>query len=212
MNKEILSLPKLQHELIIPEYPMRVQLSKSRRAKYYSNTSGPQRVTKIPKKYLNYSFNSSGFLIDKQGEKIIANSRSVGTPKFIPINGQVFYSQKGGEFMRAKVVNFLHEFFTEQIENQKLEPITQKPIIIVLNWHLPYNYQTPDNTNISYVYLKTFEDALVNYEILPDDEVSFVTGSFSYYTPVETLEERKLVFNFYHDNRDEIKQFKLFNE
>jgi hypothetical protein len=197
------------YEKEFPQYPTKIPLSLSRRAKYYSTLTGKQRVNKIPKwlEKKGYTIDPLGFCLDENQERIIANKRSVGTPKYSPINGQIFYSQKGGKFTRAKVVKYLHEYF---VENTKDVPVFKTyPMVLTLDWKIPYGYQTMDNTNMSFAYVKVFEDVLVATEKITDDEVRYISGGASIFTPVDTFEDRSLVFTFYEDNRKEIQQLKL---
>jgi hypothetical protein len=199
----------LLYRLVIPEYPMNVQISAARRAKYYSVIAGTGRVTKLPKwvnKHKSH-YDTLGYILDDNGEKIVANSRSAGTPKFASINGQVFYSQSGGPYLRAKIVKYLHEYLTEK--TQDVPVFNKYPIIITLNWVLPYSHKTMDNTNMSFAYMKVFEDVLTNTGKIIDDEVRYVSGGFPYYSPTRELKDRKLIFSMYHDDRLEMQQLQL---
>lgn len=200
-------------ELVIPEYIYEVQMSAKRNTKYFSIKSGRGRVKRetledMPKRYKNLSLDLDGFWLEK-GEKIIGNPRAAGTPKLTPINGQVFYSQTGGKFTRAKIVKELHLWYSEILKD--FEPFKESdyPIVIVLNWFCPYSHQTMDSTNMFFAYHKTFEDTLTNLEIITDDKVIYTTGGFPIYTPCDKFEDRKLVFSFWKDMRAEIQQLKL---
>jgi hypothetical protein len=192
-----------------PKYPTQVPLSLSRRAKYYSTLKGKQRIDKIPKwlEKKGYNVDPLGFCLDENNERIIANKRSIGTPKYSPINGQIFYSQKGGKFTRAKVVKFLHQYFSENIDD--IPVFKDYPTVIQLNWCFPYGNQTMDNTNMSFAYVKVFEDTLVEQGKIIDDEVRYISGGLSLFTPVQNYEDRNLIFTFYEDRRKEIQQLKL---
>ncbi len=199
-------------EITIPHYIHQVQVANKRITKYYHQKSGRGKVkkdiTEIPKKYGATGYDLMGFAIDKEGRRIIANPLSAGTAKYIPINGQIFYSQKGGQFTRAKIVQELHSFYKDNIN---LKPFLDKdyPLVIQMNWFFPYSHKTMDSTNMYFAYQKTFEDVLTNMGIIKDDEVRYVTGGFPIYTPIQNFEDRKLVFTFYTDMRAEIQQFKL---
>jgi Holliday junction resolvase RusA-like endonuclease len=197
----------------IPEYIYQVKLSENRRAKYFSNKTGRGRVKKdidkIPKKYKVQSLDLEGFYLDINGNRIVANPIAAGTAKYVPINGQLFYSNSGGEFTRGKVIKELHNYFKEILKDVKPFQHKHYPIVIQMSWYYPYGYKTPDNTNVSFAYTKAFEDTLTEMGIIEDDEVRFVTGSFPIYTPVPKFEDRKLVFTFYQDMRAEIQQFKM---
>lgn len=198
----------------IPQYMYQIQVSKSRNVKYFHQESGRGKVKKtledIPKKYKATSYDLLGFALNDKNEKIIANPLAAGTAKYVPINGQVFYSSSG-KFTRAKVVTELHQYFKEIFEQVDLQPFAKNeyPIIIHLEWFAPFTHKTMDVTNMASVYIKTFEDTLTNNGYIEDDEVRYVTGSFPIYTPVDTFEDRKMIFTFYQDMRKEIQQLKL---
>lgn len=202
-------------EIEIPEYIYQVQTSKARLVKYFHKNSGRGKkkveIADIPKKYKAWSYDLEGYAINDKNERIVANSKSAGTPKFVPINGQLFYSQSGGKFTRSKVVSALHEYFKTELEKLDFQPFEKDkyPIVIQMNWFAPYSHKTPDGTNMSFAYLKTFEDTLTNNKYIIDDEVRYVTSSFPIYSPCEKFEDRKLVFTFYQDMREQINQLKL---
>ena len=81
---------RLLLEITIPEYITKVALSKARRPVYYS-INGKR---KPPKKYLKdplYTIDRQGYLRYRPtGDKVVANKKVVGTPKYQKINGQDF--------------------------------------------------------------------------------------------------------------------------
>jgi len=200
-------------EITIPHYIHQVQVSNKRLTKYYHQNSGRGKVKKaineIPKKYGAIGYDLMGYAIDKDNRRIIANPLSAGTAKYVPINGQIFYSQKGGQFTRAKIVQELHSFYKDHLQDFKPFLDKEYPLVIQMNWFCPYSHKTMDSTNMYFAYQKTFEDVLTNMGIIKDDEVRYVTGGFPIYTPIQNFEDRKLVFTFYTDMRAEIQQFKL---
>lgn len=197
--------------ITIPEYIYQIKLSEKQRAKYYSKTPGVQRVTKITKwaEKLIKGVNKEGYYIGEDGGRIIANFKKAGTPKMLPINGQLFYSQNGGEFTRAKVVNELHAFYAPYVELIQKFKKENYPLVITYNWFCPYHDKTMDNFNWAIAYVKTFEDVLTNLEVIEDDAVRFMSGNMAIYTPVEKQEDRKIVIDIWQDNRLEIQQLKL---
>jgi hypothetical protein len=199
--------------LEIPEYIYQIKASEKQLNKYYSAKPGRQRVTKITKwaEKLIVGQDLNGFYLDKDGNRIVSNFKKAGTPKYIPVNGQVMYSQKGGEFTRALMVRELHQYWKDILEEANFQPFNKKyyPIVIQMNWFAPYSHQTPDNFNFAFAMFKTFEDTLTNNNYIVDDEVRYVSGGFPIYTPVDTFEDRKIIFTFYQDLRNEIQQLKL---
>lgn len=130
--------------------------------------------------------------------------------KFKKVSGQNIYSQ-GSPFMRKVIVQKMHEFLSD------IEPfeIESYPIEIEMEWHMVPNFQSVrmigDKLSVGstkdrykptfdcinqWLWVKTFEDVLVkDLNIIQDDNVSFINSSGKItYHPVETFEDRKLVF------------------
>lgn len=200
-------------EITIPEYIQRIKLSESQRIKYFHKNSGrgkvKKEIEKVPKKYKAVGYDLEDYIVNENNQRIIANPKAAGASKYAPINGQIFYSGKGGHFTRNKIVRELHLYYTEYLKDHLPFLDREYPIVIQMNWFCPYSYQTPDNFNMAFAYFKAFEDTLTELKLIHDDEVRYVTGSFPIYTPVDKLEDRKLVFTFYTDNRSEVEQLKL---
>jgi hypothetical protein len=170
-------------------------MSNKRRATYY------KQKDKLPQKYCkpSFIFDKKGRLTYRGGEPIIKNIRSVGTPKYKKINGQEFYAGVGSPIIRVKVVNAIKDFFRPFLKG--IKPITEFPVCIDCHY---YDVPGPANWDLDnkWIYTKVFQDLLVQEGILPDDNIKYVSraASMEYY-PVETTEERKLVFSIYKDER-----------
>ena len=204
MNRKVLAV------ITIPEYITTVQISETRRAKYYT-----KKTKNIPKTYREkYTFNKKGYLVDKEGKKIIANPRSVGTPRFVTISGNQFYSGyggRGGAHTRAKIVRELKAFYMPFVEKAKEEygVITQFPIQIT--WDIYRHVEDEPDWDVSNLqfYYKYFEDCLRDppNPMIPDDTVKYITWAASpKIIPVDTWEERKFVFKILYDERRELRR------
>ena len=182
-------------KVVIPEFILRVKLSNARRAKYYTTKD------KLPKKYLKASFifDKKGRLTYRGGEPIVKNTRTVGTPNYKKINGQEFYAGVGSPMIRVKVVNAIKDSFRPYLLDVK--PLLEFPVCIECEYH---DVPGPANWDLDnkWIYTKIFQDLLVKEGILPDDNIKYVSKAASMeYFPVETEEERKLVFTIYKDER-----------
>lgn len=186
-----------------------MQTSKSRKPVYFSKFAGKCRKTQIPNKYLEkYGFDIEGYLVDVNGQRIIANYRSVGTPKYQAINNQFIYS--GNYRVRLTIVDGLKIFLSPYARSV---PVFEKlPVIIECELHTTPGKADWDLENFGTIYSKVLNDLLVTYGKLPDDSIRFVTkpGSAPLFVPIKDYEQRKFVFNFYHDNRADIQQLHLF--
>lgn len=163
--------------LIFPNYLTRIQLSKTRRKKYYTIKD------KIPKKFLKYKFDPKGFLLDEHGEKILKNAKSCDKPRFLKINGQAIWNGQISRFSRAKVSNVLHEYFSENIQKQLTEPI-EIPKEKFIHWNFRFYRKEfeQDLTNHTFLYKKTFEDVMVkSLKLIPDDSSKYVRGCTDQY-------------------------------
>jgi hypothetical protein len=186
-------------EIVIPQYLTHVQLTKGRRPKYY--TKGKH----IPKKYQKYKvFDAKGRLLGPDNKPLIANPASVNKPRIKKINGQELYSGNMPPHLRSKIVAVLKQHFEDHL--RKCNPLSDFPIAVeaelytvpgAMNWDL-------DN---QWIYHKCFQDALVSQNIIPDDNIFYITKApaFSYH-PVERLEDRKLIYRLTRDARPELKE------
>lgn len=186
-------------EIIIPQYLTHVQLTKGRRPKYYTKGSH------IPKKYQKYKeYDAKGRLLGLDKKPIIANPASVNKPRIKKINGQELYSGNMPPHLRSKIVGVMKDHFLEHL--RKCNPLVDFPIAITaelctipgaMNWDL-------DN---QWIYHKCFQDALVEARIIPDDNIFYITQAPAFsYTPVERLEDRKLIYRISKDDRQVLRE------
>lgn len=206
MNKTYTLKTLIQKNLILkvelPVYLKRVKLSNKRRAKYYTKSS------KIPKKYQGFDFDSKGRLADPMGTPIIANSRSVGTPRYKKINGQEFYKGLATPQVRATIVRNIKTYFGTHLKY--LKPLEDFPIRVSIELHDIPGAKNWDLDNL-WIYNKCFQDALTEYGIIPEDNMQYITaaGAPEYY-PVEHELDRKLVFNIYKETRECILKHPMY--
>lgn len=194
-------LKKHLFTLEIPKYITKVKTSEKRLPKYYANSPGRQKVNKCPTKLGNPQVDSKGFYLDKDGNKIVANARSVGTPRFITINAQVLYV--GNSWGRVAIKNALEEFYTPLVETL---PVFTGSIIMESEIHTIVGHSQADLDNLGYMYGKVLTDTMTNLGKIADDKVPYVTKPCSapLFCPVEFEDERKFVYHFYQDLRPEI--------
>jgi hypothetical protein len=198
---------ELMFELELPEYPISAITSKAKRPKYYSSVPGRGRVNKLPKtlEKKGYSIDLEDYYVDKNGERVVANTRTAGKPGTLPINAQIFYV--GKPFQRMAIKNFLTEYLTPYVKKMKK---IDYPVYIESEVHAMYEHRLMDMNNVGYVWDKILTDIMVSEGVLVDDDPLYVTrpGSAPLYIPVKTFEDRKLVFRFYKDNRKEIQELR----
>lgn len=163
------------------------------------------------------------YKISKEGDKVIANPRSVGKERKWKINGQALYSGMNHN-MRSKVIKEIKKYLYQYI--RPIPDIINYPISIELEIHnLPgvknkhgELVRSWDLGNQEFVWMKCFEDALcgnVDFSAAPikadkrvhylpnreeypskiiDDSVLYITKRICTFVPVNEIEERKLVF------------------
>lgn len=204
---------KLLAEITIPQFITKVEISKKRRTKYY------KKGTKIPPTYeKKYTFNKDGFLVDKDGNKIVANPRSAGTPKYEILSGNKLLSGYGTPHMRAKLVNTLKDFYRPFVQEyvKKHGPITEFPIQVTWDVYTEIGSADWDASNL-FFYYKYFEDSLFekegNYkgkkllQLVPDDTIEYISWPASAkIIPIDNWGDRKFVFKFFYDERRELKR------
>ncbi len=204
--------PEPLRVLVIPKYITRVKVSNKRRAKYFKKESKKA----LPQKYRKpgYFFDKFGILRDQNNEKVIANPKVVGTPRYEILSGNKIVTGYGSHHTRNKVSNALKDFFRPFART--LAPFEEEDFPLRVEWDF---YTSLDRINFDlsnfWFYYKYFEDSLhekknpVTKEelipILPDDNVQYITHPPGpRLIPVDSFEDRRFVFRFYHDNRIEI--------
>ena len=153
--------------------------------------------------------------------RVIANPKTVGTPKEQRINFQDLYSGNLHEHTRSTLVNKLKDFMRPFVVN--LPVIGSYPVRISLELHDTVknatdnskdDYGRPfDLDNRSIVYFKCFLDLLVSEGIIIADDRMFVTGVGGVtFHPLPTNDdsEHKLVFTIEQDTRPEIQNHPLY--
>jgi hypothetical protein len=194
----------LIYEIIVPKYPSKIKLSDKRRATYFTS----DKKDKIPKKYKdNERYEWRGkFLYDVTlNEKVVKNSRSVGTARYWSVNFQAIWNQQIKHQARASITNKLKDFFRPYIE--ELEPISSYPIKIEIFLH---DIDMPiDVDNKGVVYTKIITDLLVNTNkgedsnktIIPDDSANYIndTGRCKF-VRVNNEEDIKMVIRIWKSN------------
>jgi len=194
----------LIQEIVIPEYITRVQISKSRRKKYF------KKGDEIPKKYQKSEFTyKGGFLVDADGVRVIKNPRAAGTPRYEVLSGNKITSGYATPHIRNRISSALKDFYRPHV--QKMKPITQYPLRV--EWEF-WTTVDPANFDMSnfWFYYKYFEDTLTREGIIPDDSVQFITSPASpILVPIEDFEDRKFIFRFYQDDRPVIREHDLWS-
>lgn len=196
--------------VVIPKYLTHIQLSKARRATYYSKKD--LAIGGIPKKYLKdgIEFNSKGRAINALSKEIIIkNSRSAGTPKLWKINGQDLWSGNLHHATRSKMNEQLHDFFAGFIEKQIQKE--QKTLEINLKknerLHIHYLFRDvigQDIDNLAAIYVKTFQDTLSKSKdkkyrhikkvgLIPDDNPKYIKSYMPEFEEINDHNKRELI-------------------
>lgn len=191
------------YRIEIPNYPDKIQISKSRRPIYYVSEHSLKRgKKKIPKKYLNerYQFSTSGILYDtEQGIPVIANTKTHGKPRYIVINGQDIWNGKLNTFGRNNITIALKKILYPYFKD--LKPIEEFPIGIHKYIFSPKLNIDVDNK--STIYTKVISDLLTELGIIPDDKPSFINENGGL-TWIES-DENKMIVIIYKSSKVLIK-------
>lgn len=150
---------------------------------------------------------------------VIANHTKAGKPRMYLIKGQDIYSGNLREHMRGFVMDKIKECYLPYIKH--IKPIENYPVKIRCEVHdtIKNNYSKDkdefggrwDIDNLVYPYLKAFPDLLVREGILKDDDRLHLPSSIhAEFVPIDNHEERKLVFIIESDEREVLKNNKLF--
>ena len=200
-----------KYSAVIKDYPLEIQVSNKRRAKYW------EKSDKLPKKYQDkskFDFSKEGILIDiSSKEKVVRNIKTAGKPRLLTINAQKIYVGIHHS-VRSKIVNELHELFNKAFKEQLPKQIllTNTKIMITLHFYDVYSSKLPDLDNLAHLFVKCGIDCLSTVNnpnqvkgastthklgILPDDKMIFIPHIAYEFTHVKDAKDRKLDFNLY---------------
>lgn len=217
--------------LEIPNYIRKVKLSEARNIKYYEKGKREPKALKYSDvdkyEWMKFS-NNKTYLVDKTTkERVIANPKAAGTPRFVTINGQKIYNGDIDKHLRNKVMSSIKEFFTPFIAQLDVIPIECFPIMLTLEVHdiirEPSSNSLWDVDNRAWPYIKAFQDCLTGNkdkegkkrckQIIPDDNVLFITQPpVPKFIPVDNEEDRKLVFTIVRETDRRILKHKDFQK
>lgn len=214
----------------IPQYIRKVKLSNARVKKYYEKGKKEPKAKKYKDttKYAWKSLKGRKFLVDLETEeRVIANPRSVGTPRYITINGQKIYNGEVSKHVRNKVLSAIKENFTPYINKMPEVHLEEFPIKISLELHdiirEPGSNSLWDLDNRAWPYIKAFQDCLTGNkdktgrkrckQVIPDDNVLFITQTpVPKFIPIDDEEDRKLVFTIEAEEDSRVLKHKEFQQ
>lgn len=162
-----------------------------------------------------------GYLVDEDGERVIANPRTAGTRSYEHLSGNRFTTGMPYQ-LRSKLVHGLKDFYRPFIQDQ-LEPIPEDQLPVRVEWicHTPVDGKNDFDLSNFWFYYKYFEDCLTETEdpdgnpvkqIIPDDSVRYVTQPGApFIVPVDNWEDREFIFRFYSDTREVINTHPYWN-
>lgn len=197
-----------KHHCRIDNYPIEVKVSDKRREKYWKHGEA------VPKKYISITtIDNKGFLLDTNGERLVKNIKTAGTPRMLAINFQKLYVGVHHS-VRAKIIEELHTVINAAFAVQLPTTIDtkDKKILIHLHFYNTITRHTPDLDNMSSLFVKCGIDCLTTANnpnqtkgsgyshklgIIPDDTTRFIPYVIVEFTEIKEDETRKLDFNLY---------------
>lgn len=187
-------------EITVNQYIYQVQTAKARNKKYFSSKTGRGRIKKaiedLPKKHKVTGTDLEGYYLGLDGKRIVANPLANGTPKFIPVNSQLFYSSVH-HAVRNLVMAELHEYWKDVFKEHA--PFTEQeyPLFIWIDWYNVQEHKTQDIDNFTYIIEKSMFDAMTESGINPNDTVEYICGQASLFHKIDKFDDRKLIISFY---------------
>lgn len=140
--------------------------------------------------------------------------------KYVKINGQTIYNGQMSRFSRNILMHNMHTYLLNYLKGIKIKeyPIRIELIInTVINhdsiqrrfnkslgeykitWKTPVEDYEPSNDvdNLSWVWIKAFNDALKIGGCIEDDNLKYIKGYSVDFEPVKELKDRNLNFKIY---------------
>lgn len=163
--------------IIIPGYPDKVLIAKSRAKVYFVNKPNLRGKRKLPKKYKDrkkYAWSDEGKLLNLQtGDKVVANSKSAGTMRYWVVNLQDIWNGKMAAQSRAQKVNILKDILRPSIQAAPI--LEEYPLGLCIKlFNTQFNV---DASNKGSVYTKVIEDLLVTEGKIVDDGPSYINDT-----------------------------------
>ena len=198
--------------ITIPEYILRVKLSDKRMPTYFIEGNNIPKKFKTPQyifKEKKYRHSTKRLLFDTQSKLFIRkNAALANKPRYITIGGNMLYAGMK-EHVRMKMIMAIKDDFRRYI--QALDRIDVFPIHITAELHTKPNECNWDIDNL-WIYVKVFQDLLIEYGIIPDDCVKYITKSTSFeFYPIAKYEDRKMIFHIQSDQRSIINHVMFRN-
>jgi hypothetical protein len=192
------------YQVVIPEWEYYYVKAKKTAPKYWLYKD----KDKLPKKYSDIVSNipiMSGnklYCGDGQGNRFLKNSKKAGDENIWVLNGQALYSAVLNWRLRKTIAEYYHDYFGKYIVEQ-LQPIEIPDntfLSISVDIYEIKRGHIPDVSNM-WLLEKFFEDALIEKNIIPDDNPDYVIESGrKRYHWVTDPKDRKLIFNINYIN------------
>jgi hypothetical protein len=204
--------------IVLSNYPEEVQTSNAQSKKYIKKGKKLNLVQQkcLERNLFEWKERGTGtakglYLYDLlKGEFIVA--KKAGTPKIKKINGQLFWqSGPGTEWDRQAIKDYLRTWFVPAITRSALPEKIFAPKDHFIHFEYIFYYpfdltrmtQYQDYINHAYVRSKTFEDILVEMEIIKDDNPTFVRGGYARYVCIPVTENRRLEIKIHFCKNDQ---------
>lgn len=190
-------------QIVIPDYPDKVLVSKARRPVYYVTRKALVKgKVEIPPSFLDeakYYFDERGVLINKKTDNPqLANSKTVGTPRYWVVNFQQIWNGSMAKHGRSSRVDKLKEALRPYIDKSEpyLTPMHEWEYPVAIEIFI-YDTEFPvDVSNRGVLYIKVIEDLLVAEGILKDDSAEYVNDSGRVkYIKIGDKKDKKMVIN-----------------
>jgi len=187
--------------ITIPQYIKRVQISKSKKKKYFHTVASINKA-KFAKEHFDkgkWSFryvNGKPTLCDEKGIPVIANPKSHGKPNVVKVTTQGLDRNLLG-LVKIKMYEFFEPFFEDLSFEEDNYPLRIRYIV----YDTPLDNVPWDLDNRASVYRKVLQDIIKRKMYGADDNVLFITSYQVDYVPIENEDDRKIIIEIVKDER-----------
>jgi hypothetical protein len=179
-------------QIRIPNYLRQIQLSKTRRPKYYDNS----HPDKYPKKYQGngrYGFKDGKLYDFVSNGYVIANEGVLEKPRHLMINGNIIMRLHSRVIQ--KIVWNLDDMFSRALKAQlspKNASTVPFPWKVSLTFKTHYGFADWDIDN-PWIYEKCFIDALKKHMGFDDSILKITNGGEKKFRPIRSFDEPELI-------------------
>ena len=188
---------KILRTIILDPLPRKVKISDKRRKTYWKKKDKLTKTLEDRLKRKLIYLDSTGYYRESIGNaRILKNTKSHGTEKFISINAQHIYNSNMSHINRWNYIKKIKEAIKPFLVNVKPIDGSEFPVKLSGRLYCPIGKSDWDLDNLTFIYSKVIQDLLTELKIIPDDSIRYINKSLDlehYETDTEDNQKLEII-------------------